>query len=224
MRGKSVDPMALKKKKRARTRIAKDEQLNLIVNKGREHFLKYGTQGMSMRALAKELGMGTNSASSLYTYVGSKRELWFAIIKHDFKAFEDGMFDLLDDHEGTHIELLMKVAEFYLKYALADPQRYQMMFNTPAPPSLSIGPNEQKYESKSIYFLKEGLTQAVHAHEIQEDDVGKLAFLLWGMLHGPISAINTELFGKNQNLPDYGSKEEFIAFVLEKLANFLTIL
>jgi AcrR family transcriptional regulator len=217
--------VALEKKKRARTPAAIQKQRELIINTGRKHFLKFGSQGMSMRALAKELGMGSGkSASSLYTYVKSKRELWFLIMRTDFKTFEDGMSALAQEHQGTQVELLMKIAEFYLKEALADPQRYNMMFNTPAPLSNSVGENEQNYESKSLYFLKVIINQAVEAHEIQEEDVGKMAFLLWGMLHGPISAVNTELFGKNQKLPEYGSKEDFIAFVLDKLEIFLTIL
>jgi AcrR family transcriptional regulator len=211
-------------KKRIRTLEAKAKQLHLIIETGRKHFLDYGSQGMSMRALAKELGMGCKSASSLYTYVKSKRELWFGIMKHDFKIFEDGMLEIALNHKGNKVDLLLKIAEFYLQYAISDPQRYEMMFNTPAPSSTSIGPNEQKYESKSIYFLKEVITQAVKAQEFQEDDVGKLAYLLWGVLHGPITVINTTLFGINQNLPDYGSKEDFITFVLKKLKKFLKIL
>ena len=80
--GKSVDIMTLEKKKRARTPAAMQKQRELIINTGRKHFLKFGSQGMSMRALAKELGMGSGkSASSLYTYVKSKRELWFLIMR-----------------------------------------------------------------------------------------------------------------------------------------------
>lgn len=205
------------KQTRARSKIAKEKQFLRIIDIGRKMFLKYGSRGIKMRTLAKELGFGSNSASSLYTYVNSKRELWFAIMKHDFKDFENGLESVAQNHKGTMKQLLVKIAHFYLHFAFEDPKRYQMMFEIPAPISNKIGPFEQTYESKSVYFLKNIISQVLVERNLNEREGGKYAFFLWGILHGPIAVIDTDLFGNSSQIPDIGSREQYLAFLKDKM-------
>ena len=158
-----------------------------------------------MRMPAKEIGMGNKSASSLYTYVRSKRELLFAIIKHNFRDFERGMMKIYQNHGGTTKEFLVKIAAFYFNFANEDRQRYKMMFHTPPPVSKSVVPIENEYDSKSVFMLKDMVAQAVKNGEVKEQDMGKLSFFLWGILHCPIAVIDTDLFGRKQKLPDIGT-------------------
>ena len=95
--------MEEEKKKRARSEEAKQKQFNKIIKEGRKLFLKYGSEGLSMRTLAKKADMGK---SNLYTYVQSKRELWFAVMRKDFELFEKGMEKELAGHQGTYKELI----------------------------------------------------------------------------------------------------------------------
>ena len=212
------------KQTRARSKAAKEKQMLSIINAGRKLFLNYGPEGMSMRMLAKEIGMGKKSASSLYTYVKSKRELWFAIIRHDFRDFERRMVEIYQNHSGTTKKLLIKIAALYFNFAEEDRQRYKMMFQTPAPISKQIGPIEKEYESRTVFMLKDMVTQAVKQGEFKEQDVGKLSYFLWGILHGPITVIDTELFGTKQKLPDIGSENEFYNFMLGYMEKIMDIL
>ena len=212
------------KQTRARSRVAKEKQFLRIIEVGRNSFLKYGSEGMKMRTLAKDLGSSANSASSLYTYVSSKRELWFAIIKHYFKAFELGMEDIARNHRGSAKQLLLKIADFYLHFAFEDSHRYRMMFQTPAPLSEKIGPIERAYESRSTYILKSIVTQAIRDGEFKETDAGKLAIFLWGILHGPVVVAETELFGSHQAIPNIGVKEQYLQFLKEKIARIIEVL
>ena len=79
--------MAEKKRKstRARAPEKKKEQFNMILEEGKELFIRYGGHGFSLRALAKRMKM---SQSNLYNYVQSKRELWIAIRIKYFKEFQ----------------------------------------------------------------------------------------------------------------------------------------
>ena len=72
------------KQTRARSKKAKEAVFKKTKDKGRDLFLERGAGGFTMRALANELEMGQ---ASLYTYVQSKRELWYAIIEDDFEVF-----------------------------------------------------------------------------------------------------------------------------------------
>ena len=55
-----------RKQTRARAPEKKAEQFEKILALGREMFVKFGSHGFSMRALAKELGM---TQPNLYNYV-----------------------------------------------------------------------------------------------------------------------------------------------------------
>ena len=206
------------KKKRARSEEAKEKQFKRIVDTGKELFLEYGPGGVSMRSLAKKLNMGQ---ASLYTYIQSKRELWFAIMRNDFSIFEKGMGEIMQSHRGNNIELLEKIAKYYLKFAQEDERRYRMMFQTPAPSSESTGPFELQYDSHSIYYLKEIVQKAVEAGEIKEKDVGKLSFFIWGIVHGTASVIHTEFFGERARIPDFGSIVEYHNFILKYIKKIL---
>ncbi|MHA1515929.1 MAG: TetR/AcrR family transcriptional regulator, partial [Candidatus Heimdallarchaeaceae archaeon] len=172
--------MSKNKKTRARSVEAKEKQFQRIIKAGRELFLKHGPEGVSMRKLANKLNMGQ---ASLYTYISSKRELWFAILRNDFGKFELGMAEIMQDHKGNYKELLEKIAQFYLDFAREDEKRYKMMFQTQAPQAERTGLLEQQYDSKSIYYLNEIVQKAVDAGEIKEKDVGKLSFFIWGIVH-----------------------------------------
>jgi AcrR family transcriptional regulator len=212
------------KQKRARSKSAKKRVLLRIIEEGQKLFLKYGSEGLSMRMLANNLGMGSGSASSLYTYVQSKRELWFAILRNNFNKFEEGLEQLYKNHHGTIKELLIKIAQFYFQFAMEDSDRYRMMFQVPAPQSKKVGPREQTYESRSVYFLQRIIEQGIKKGEFREKDTDKLSFFLWGLLHGPLTVIETELFGEVQNLPMVGSKEEYVTFLMNQMVKIIDFL
>ena len=213
--------MEPEKKKRVRSEGEKEKQLNRIIREGRKLFLKYGSEGLSMRTLAKKVDMGK---SNLYTYVQSKRELWFAIMKKDFKKFEEGMEELSRNHDGTYKELLLKTARFYFDFAAEDKNRYKMMFLTPAPPSNSKGPLEKEYESVSIYFMYELIQAAIDNKEIKGKDSGKLTYFIWGIVHGVSSVIDTDLFGDSSRIPDYGKREEYFELAMQNIEKILEII
>ena len=70
-------------KTRARSPIKKAEKFEEILKEGRNLFLKHGSEGFNMRAIAKKVDM---QQGNLYNYVQSKRELWFAVIQKDFQT------------------------------------------------------------------------------------------------------------------------------------------
>ena len=104
-----------KKTTRARAPEKKKEQFDKILEAGKELFIKYGTHGFSLRALAKKLKM---SQSNLYNYVQSKRELWIAIRIKYFKEFQTKFSEILEAHKDSYIDIWMKMANFYSQQLL----------------------------------------------------------------------------------------------------------
>jgi len=174
-----------KKKKiipRARAPEKKAEQFNIILETGKELFVKYGSHGFSLRALAKRLNM---SQTNVYNYVQSKRELWIAIRTKYYGEFQDGLNRLIGDYQGSYTDLFFKMAEFFLEFASVDFNRFAMMFLISAPPSNKIGPLEKNYEPFQIMkYISVIVEKAVIAKKIIKTEAIERLFYIYGVLLG----------------------------------------
>lgn len=200
------------KQTRARSEEAKTEQIERIIETSRDVFLKEGFKGFSMRSLANRLGM---SQSNLYNYWSSKRELWFDIIKNDFKVFEEELVEIAAKHQENIIELLENIAKYYFTFAKTSPKRYQMMFVLPPPPSDSKGPTELDFEPQTIQFLVDILKRATDTGQLKEIDAEKLALYLWAIVHGTTYVSQSIVFHPTAKIAKFGSAEEFQNYVIE---------
>ncbi|MCK4282553.1 MAG: TetR/AcrR family transcriptional regulator [Candidatus Lokiarchaeota archaeon] len=174
-----------KKKKiipRARAPEKKAEQFNKILEAGKDLFVKYGSHGFSLRALAKLLNM---SQTNVYNYVQSKRELWIAIRKKYYGEFQDGLNRLIGDYQGSYTDLFFKIAEFFLEFASVDFNRFAMMFLISAPPSNKIGPLEKNYKPFQIMkYISVIVEKAVIAKKIIKTEAIERLFYIYGVLLG----------------------------------------
>jgi AcrR family transcriptional regulator len=87
-----------------------------------------GIAALSLRDLAARTGM---RAPSLYTYFGSKNDLYDAMYAAGMREFADAMEHTplgRNAHEG-----LRNRARTFVRVALADPSRFQLLFERPVP-------------------------------------------------------------------------------------------
>ncbi|MHA1123940.1 MAG: TetR/AcrR family transcriptional regulator [Candidatus Heimdallarchaeota archaeon] len=205
-------------KTRARSPEKKAKKFQKIITEGRKLFLKFGSEGFSMRAIAKKLDM---QQGNLYNYVQSKRELWFAVVQYDFQKFASSMEQVITTHQGTSVELLIALAKFYIDFALEDYERYKMMFLTPAPLSSSIGPIESAYQPLSFDFMLEVVQQAVEDKEIVGVDPTKFTMFIWGIVHGNVSLLQPEVLFPQDYARKLDYQQEFRDFLLEQIERVL---
>jgi len=205
-------------KTRARSPEKKAKKFQKIITEGRKLFLKFGSEGFSMRAIAKKLDM---QQGNLYNYVQSKRELWFAVVQCDFQRFASSMEQVITTHQGTSVELLIALAKFYIDFALEDYERYKMMFLTPAPLSSSIGPIESAYQPLSFDFMLEVVQQAVEDKEIVGVDPTKFTMFIWGIVHGNVSLLQPEVLFPQDYARKLDYQQEFRDFLLEQIERVL---
>ena len=174
-----------KKKKiipRARAPEKKAEQFNKILEAGKGLFVKYGSHGFSLRALAKLLNM---SQTNVYNYVQSKRELWIAIRIKYYNEFRDGLKKVIDNHQESFYDQFFKMAEFFLEFASADYHRFQIMFLLSAPPSNKIGPLEKNYKPFHIMkYISVIVEKAVDVNEIKKKEAIERLYYIYGVLLG----------------------------------------
>ena len=170
------------KKTRARSKEQKEIQYQRILNAGKELFVNYGPRALSMRTLAKRLNM---TQTFLYTYIESKRELWIAIRKKYFNDYLLEFNKIVNQHQGTKLDLLMKIVENFIEFANEDFRRFQIMFIIPVPSSKKIGPIEKNYQQTGLLEkLKEILKEAMETNEIKKRNLDEFIYFIWSVIFG----------------------------------------
>ncbi len=114
---------------RARNRAAIEAELLRV---GREHLAHYGASGLSLRAVARDLGM---ASSAVYRYVDSRDELLTRLIVAAYTALADQVDAALADAspDVTPPERFRIVARTVRAWALAHPHEYALVYGSPVP-------------------------------------------------------------------------------------------
>ena len=170
------------KKTRSRSPEKKAQQFERIITAGKELFEKEGREGFSLRGLAKKLEMNQNN---LYNYVESKRELWICIRKKYFEQYRDENRNIIRNHKGSTVDLLLDIFDHFFKFAEEDYGAFAMIHTIPSPPSDKIGPYEKEY--KPFNFL-DGTTKviqkAINEGEIKENNAALNSFFMYSLILG----------------------------------------
>ena len=186
-----------------------------IVEVGRRHLVTEGAAGLSLRAIARDLGM---VSSAVYRYVASRDDLLTLLIVDAYTALADAVDDAGASATGTWRERLAEMAKTARGWALAQPASWALMYGSPvpgyhAPADTTVGPG-----TRVIAALFAVVAEGVAAGEIPEsgpvptaatsadfdavraefgftggDATVLRCFLLWATLVG---AISLEVFGQ----------------------------
>lgn len=185
-----------------------------IIEKGRQMFSEKGFD-LSMRDIAKSLD---TQASSLYRHVQSKRELWFAITIKDFEEFGEGMNEIARSHFGKPVELLKKIAYYFLDFAREDFNRFKLMFLYEPPKDEKVGPYEQACNPDSLTYLIEFCNLVIKDEKLVNIKAEELAILYYSQLLGYAiinSPINDYLL--DQKSFTYIKNSDFDEFMIDAI-------
>ncbi|AIY01425.1 Transcriptional regulator, TetR family [Arthrobacter sp. PAMC 25486] len=188
-----------------------------ILSIGRSHLALHGAAGLSLRAVARDLGV---VSSAVYRYVKNRDELLTLLVVDGYTALGEAV-DLAvgsvaaDDFPGQFRALGRAVRE----WALAEPARYGLLFGSPvpgyeAPAEQTTGPGTRvvvqlvrildeahgagKLDAQDAGGIPQGLAldlAAIRAEmglSVPEAVVAR-GVLLWAALFG---AVNFEVFGQ----------------------------
>ncbi|MEU9339777.1 TetR/AcrR family transcriptional regulator [Streptomyces sp. NPDC048278] len=115
-----ADTDAVSPRERYRAQVRAD-----IKARAWEQIAKSGASGLSLNAIAKELGM---SGPALYRYYGSRDELITELIRDAYRGLADTCRAAADSAAG-----IRGLAHALRRWALDDPQRYFLVYGTPVP-------------------------------------------------------------------------------------------
>lgn len=119
-----LKPQTPREQARART-------IEQIIRLGREHLALHGAAALSLRAVARDLGV---VSSAVYRYVESRDELLTLLLIDAYDELGDAVDAAVealpaDDFRGRFAALALAVR----KWALSEPARYALLFGSPVP-------------------------------------------------------------------------------------------
>lgn len=113
-----------------------------IIEVGRRHLITDGAAGLSLRAIARDLGM---VSSAVYRYVASRDDLLTLLIVDAYTDLADVVDQAARDADGSWQDRLLAMARAARAWALDQPASWALMYGSPvpgyhAPADLTVGP------------------------------------------------------------------------------------
>ena len=188
-----------------------------IVRIGRVHLATDGAAALSLRAIARDIGV---VSSAVYRYVGSRDDLLTLLVIDGYDELGDAVDQALSSvEEDEYAGRLTAIGRAVRGWALAEPATYALLFGSPvpgyqAPSELTTGPGtrvirrlvqvwEDAWVAGAISFdggavtprrLSRDLARIRRDHGITApDDLIARGILMWAALFGCISF---EVFGQ----------------------------
>ena len=229
-------PPTIARTARDRARIELTEEIKRV---GRRHLSEHGAAGLSLRAVARDVGM---VSSAVYRYYPSRDELLTALIVDAYDAV-GAVAESVEARAGaraTSVRLL-EVCEAVRKWARANSQEYALIYGSPVPgyaaPEATIEP-ASRVPLVLLRIVVDGvergdvvpgepvsMARTLHADFAQlrkdaapgvPDSVLARVFALWAQVLG---SINLEMFGHLHNvIHDY---DAFFTAQMRRACDFL---
>jgi AcrR family transcriptional regulator len=186
-----------------------------IIELGRRHLITDGAAGLSLRAIARDLGM---VSSAVYRYVASRDDLLTLLLVDAYSELADTVVAARTAAGGAWRDQLMAMAGAARRWAVDQPASWALLYGSPvpgyhAPQDQTIGPG-----TRVVAALFDVVAAGIAAGDIPKtniaapqplsSDFGRVrdefafagddaavakCFLLWA---GLVGAISLEVFGQ----------------------------
>jgi AcrR family transcriptional regulator len=186
-----------------------------IVELGRRHLVSEGAAGLSLRAIARDLGM---VSSAVYRYVASRDDLLTLLLVDAYSELADAVDRAATTADGQWRDQLLAMAHAAREWAVDQPARWALLYGSPvpgyhAPRERTVGPG-----TRVVAALFDAIGAGIAAGDIPQSNVSAAqplssdfellrkefefggddsavakCFLLWA---GLVGAIGLEVFGQ----------------------------
>ncbi|MBC7923770.1 MAG: TetR/AcrR family transcriptional regulator, partial [Ferruginibacter sp.] len=159
----------------------KEDLRNLILQGARKLFLQKGIEQTTIRSIADAIGY---SVGTVYVYFPSKDAILYALHAEGFTHLS-GQFKVLH-HVPDPMERLRAMGKVYLKFAMENPDMYDLMFSVKAPMAFLSTMNEEKWNEGKATFdaLRTTIEQCMDTGHFKGHNLEPLAFMIWSLVHG----------------------------------------
>jgi AcrR family transcriptional regulator len=198
------------KRQESRERIERE-----IIEIGRRHLVTEGAAGLSVRAVARELGM---VSSAVYRYVTSRDDLLTLLLIDAYTELADAVDRARQSASGAWTDRIAAIARAARGWAIDQPACWALLYGSPvpgyhAPAEMTVGPGTRvvgaMFDAVAAGIAAGDVSVTnVHATQPMSADFDRIrdefgfagddatvlkCFLLWAALVG---AISLEVFGQ----------------------------
>ncbi|HZA12744.1 TetR/AcrR family transcriptional regulator [Mycobacterium sp.] len=158
-----------------------------------------GMEAMQARKIAAEIGAST---MAVYTHFGGMTGLLDAVAGEAFARFTQALTEVPQTDDPVADFMAMGAA--YRGFALANPQRYQLMFGVSSPEAITrnrtdltvTGSATDRIErATSFHALLTAVRRMIAAGRIRDDGEPAIAGRLWSLIHGAVMLEMAGFFG-----------------------------
>lgn len=177
----------------ARRARARAETRKRIADAAMRLFVEEGFDQTSMRRIADAVGY---TPGALYAYFEDKDEILYSLLDTGFSLLRDAM------QEASALpprERLLCVGEIYLRFAIENPQFYELMFIKSSTKRRIQEEEHWQVGIDTYEFLRSAVRTGMDAGVIPRGDVDAVSFALWSNVHGIASLL---LRGRTVMIPD----------------------
>ncbi len=154
-----------------------------ILTRACELYLEGGAEAVSMRRLARDLGV---TAPALYRHYDSREEMLLDVVAEAYRRLSERLYGALSGR--TPAERLYLAGQAYLDFALDQPKYYEMLYT----PAHTLGaeelPDQVTEQVASVgRFFNDRVRECIDAGLFQPLDPADVSGTLWAHAHGLIS-------------------------------------
>ncbi|GAA4406581.1 TetR/AcrR family transcriptional regulator [Nibrella viscosa] len=190
----------------------KEELKKLILESAKKLFVEKGIEQTTIRSIADAIQY---SVGTVYVYFRDKNAILHALHAQGFTALGSQfkvLFNVADP-----MERLRAMGRVYIRFALENPDMYDLMFTVKAPMEFLNDTNEEEWtEGKTTFdVLKTTVKECLEAGHFAGHHLEPLSFMIWSLVHGMCSLyIGQRTKGVNLENPATIVDQAFDEFLL----------
>jgi len=186
-----------------------------IVDLGRRQLIDHGAAGLSLRAIARDLGM---VSSAVYRYVASRDELLTLLLVDAYADLADTVDRARDSEAELWSDDVIAIAHAVRRWAVAHPARWALLYGSPVPGYHAPAERTVAVGTRVVGAFLDAVAAGIATGDIRltngaaaqpmssdferirqefgfpgDDQVVAKCFLMWA---GVVGAISLEVFGQ----------------------------
>jgi len=164
---------------------SKSDLKKRIIKAAREVLLKQGYRSMSLRTIARKIGV---SATSIYLHFEGKDDLVHKLMEKTIARLNNKLENEVDRYEDP-IKKLEALARKYVDFALNQPREYQIIYLISSD-EMTRYPKEKFRKARRGYeIVTQVLQEGVESGLLSESKPRMAAYTFWAQLHGVMSVV-----------------------------------
>jgi len=172
----------------------KEKMQEQILKAAMQLFISEGIENVTIRMIAEKIEY---SPATIYLYFKDKGEILHALHTQGFEKLYALQCRL--DNEKNPLVKLQKMGKLYMKFALENPDHYDLMFIARGVGEKISEKKEWDVGNRSFQYLMDNVKECIEHGYLVKADLFAATFAIWSVVHGMAALI---IRGRCAMLPD----------------------